>query len=98
MATKTIFQINYHEKLRASMIGDGTLDAMMEDGWGKLKDCKSPDKRAAWEATREYCLKYLDRFFAEGGAWPDLGSLSIGLSMFFDGYLSGAKGEIILYG
>jgi hypothetical protein len=94
---KTIHDLDYREKLRPSMLADDTIDLMFEDGWGKLEDCKSPEERAALEATREYCLKYLDKYFIEGGAWEDLGSLSISLCMFYDGYLSKAKGEVGIY-
>lgn len=98
MATvKTIFHLNYHEKLRPSMLADGTINLMFEDGWGKPEDRKLPEEREALKATREYCLVYLDHFFTEGGAWDDLGGLSIALCMFFDGYLSKAQGKVDQY-
>lgn len=102
--------LDYKAPLRLSMLADGTIDAMFEDGFGpedpRDEDLKprSPEEQNARAATKEYCLKYLDRFFTEGGAWEDLGgawedlgSLSISLCMFYDGYLSAIKGEVATY-
>jgi hypothetical protein len=91
-------ELDYKAPLRPSMLEGGVIDGMLEDSFGSIEDYESPEERKAWAATREYCLKYLDRFFIEGdGAWEDLGSLSISLSMFFDGYVSALKGEVAQY-
>jgi hypothetical protein len=94
--TKTIFDLDYNERLRPSMLADGTIDLMFEDGFPLPENCRSSEERAAVEATRECCLKYLDQFFLEGGAWEDLGSLTIALAMFYNGYYSGLKKEVTL--
>lgn len=104
MTAKTIFDLDYHAKLRPSMVTDGTIDLMFADGFGfedprdeGLKP-RTPEKQAAWAATKIYCLKYLERFFTdEEGAYDDLGSLSIALCMFFDGFLSATTEEVAQY-
>jgi hypothetical protein len=82
--------------LRLIMIADGTIDALIEEGFGFGEDPEPPERKEAREATREYCIKYLATVCDGGDLNMTLGDLAIAIDFFYDGYRSGLKREVIL--
>jgi len=92
----TKVKIDLTAELRLIMIADGTVDALIEEGFSTAPDPEPPERREAREATREYCIKYLSTVFDDEDFNMTVGELAIALGFFYDGYRSGRKREVIL--